>query len=603
MKLQDLVLTSLLSPLAAALTIAEINGNRFLSPYQGKNVTDVEGLVTAVGSSGFYLRSTKPDRSSLTSEGLYIFGRSAVSQVAVGDIVTLDGLVEEYRSNNDYLYLTEITSPRNIAVKSSDNGFKPKIIGRDTAKPPTKHFSKLDGGDIFGVPNAGSRVSVANPKLQPGTYGLDFWESLVGELVTVRGAYAVSRPNNFGDYWVRGDWKVSGLNRQGGLTMLDRDANPETITIGSPLDGTKNADDTKLGDYIGDITGVVTNAFGFYRILPLTGTKPEKRSDADHPAASFTSKGSCKGISVADYNTENLNPQSSHLPLVVEQIVNKLRTPDLIFLQEIQDNSGATNDGVTSANVTLTTLAEGIEEASGVLYDFIEVAPENNKDGGQPGGNIRTAFLYRPDVVELVNPNPGAADEANEVLDGPSLKFNPGRIDPANAAWSDSRKPLVAMWKPVKGTKKPFFTVNVHFGSKGGSTSLHGDPRTPVNNGVEKRTRQAQITADFIAQILEKDRKAHVIAAGDFNEFVQVAPLQTFVKESGLIDLDDAAKVPDSERYTYLFDMNCQALDHMFISKELRKGVKYEHLHINTWQNKADEVSDHDPSVALFDLC
>jgi hypothetical protein len=41
----------------------------------------------------------------------------------------------------------------------------------------------------------------------------------------------------------------------------------------------------------------------------------------------------------------------------------------------------------------------------------------------------------------------------------------------------------------------------------------------------------------------------------------------------------------------------------MYISKELRRGIKYEHLHINTWQDKAGEVSDHDPSVALFDLC
>ncbi|RSL69230.1 hypothetical protein CEP54_002422 [Fusarium duplospermum] len=602
MKFQYL-LTSLFGPLAAALTIAEINGNQYLSSYKGKNVSDVEGLVTAVGSSGFYLRSTKPDRSSVTSEGLYVFGKSAVSKVAVGDIVSLDGLVEEYRSNNDYIYLTEITSPRNIVVKSSDNKFKPKVIGKDTPQPPRKHFSKLDGGDIFGVPNAGSRISEVNPKLQPNTYGLDFWESLSGELVTVRSAYAISRPNNYGDFWVRGDWKVSGLNRHGGLTMLDRDANPEAITIGSPLDGSKNADDTKLGDYIGEITGVVTYAFGFYRILPLTATKPQKRSDAEHPAVSFTSKSSCKGISVADYNTENLNPQSTHLPLVVEQIVNKLRTPDLIFLQEVQDNSGATNDGVVTANQTLAALADGIEAASGIEYAWTEVDPVNNEDGGQPGGNIRTAFLYRPDVVELVKPNAGASDAANEVLDGPSLKYNPGRIDPANAAWDDSRKPLVAMWKPVKGTQKPFFTVNVHFGSKGGSTSIHGDPRTPVNKGVEKRTQQAQVTADFIAQILKKDRKAHIIAAGDFNEFTQVAPIRTFVKQSGLVDLDDAAKVPETERYTYLFDSNCQALDHMFISKKLRKGVKYEHLHINTWQDKAGEVSDHDPSVALFDMC
>ncbi|KAF5980506.1 endonuclease exonuclease phosphatase family [Fusarium coicis] len=602
MKLQFLVF-SLISPLAAALTIAEINGNSYLSSYAGKNVTGVEGLVTAVGSSGFYLRSTKPDRSSATSEGLYIFGKSAVSSVSVGDVITLDGLVEEYRSNKDYVYLTEISSPRNIAVKSSDNKFKPKVIGKDTGNPPGKQFSKLDDGNVFAVPNNESLISTSNPKLQPNTYGLDFWESLVGELVTVPKAYALSRPNNFGDFWVRGNWKVSGLNKHGGLTMVGNDANPEAIIIGSPLDGTKNPSDTKLGDYVGDITGVVSYAFGFYRILPLTATKVSKPSNAEHPAVSFTSKGSCKGITVADYNTENLNPASAHLPLVIKQIVEKLRTPDLLFLQEVQDNSGATNDGVVSANQTLAALADGIEESSGVVYEWAEVEPDNNEDGGQPGGNIRQAYLYRPDRVELVKPNQGGPNDVNAVVDGPSLKYNPGRIDPANPAWDDSRKPLVAEWKPVKGTKKSFFTVNVHFGSKGGSTSLHGDARTPVNKGVEKRTKQSEITANFIAEILKKDKKAHVIAAGDFNEFAAAAPLQTFVKTSGLVDVDEAAKIPETERYTYLFDSNCQALDHMYISKELRKSIKYEHLHINTWQNTAGEVSDHDPSVAMFDLC
>ncbi|KAK7433153.1 hypothetical protein QQZ08_000084 [Neonectria magnoliae] len=596
---------SLLGAVASvsAETIAQINGDRFLSPYDGKNVTDVVGLVTAISSAGFWLRSTKPDRNRATSEGLYVFGSRATSQVAVGDVVTLDGLVKEYRSSADYLYLTELTSPANIVVQSSNTAFEPLVIGVDTPTPPGKHYSKLDGGDVFAVPNAATRVSVANPKLQPKTYGLDFWESLVGELVTVRDAYAVSRPNSFGDVWVRGDWKVSGLNGHGGLTMLDKDAQPEAIIIGSPVDGSDNPDDTKLGDYLGDITGIVYNAFGFYRILPLTAVAVVESTDADYPAVGFTSIGTCKGITVGDYNAENLNPASIHLPLVIDQIVHKLLTPDIIFLQEVQDNTGATNDGVVSANETLSALVDGIEEASGVVYDFVDVDPVNNKDGGQPGGNIRVAYLYRPDAVQLVDVNPGNATEVNEVFPGPTLKYNPGLIEPANSAWDASRKPLVAMWKPVKGSSTPFFTVNVHFGSKGGSSSLHGDPRPPVNKGVEKRTLQAQLTAAFIAKILAADRKAHIIAAGDFNEFVQVEPMQTFLDVSGLMDMDDAAKISAVERYTYLFDMNCEALDHMFISKSLRTGVKYEHLHLNTWQNFDDQVSDHDPSVARFNLC
>ncbi|KAH6900761.1 Endonuclease/exonuclease/phosphatase [Thelonectria olida] len=588
---------------ASAQSIAEINGKQFLSPYKDQAVTDVTGLVTAKSSSGFWLRSTTPDKNSATSEGLYVYGSKAVSSVAVGDIVSLGGTVKEYRSAPAYLYLTELTSPTNITVKSSNNTVAPLVIGVDTLSPPRKQFSKLDGGDIFGVPNNQSLVSTTNPKLQPGTYGLDFWESLVGELVTVRDAYAVSRANQYGDVWVRGDWKVSGLNGHGGLTMLDGDANPEAIRIIDPVDGSDNPTDIKLGDYMGDITGIVFQAYGFYSIQPLTAVAVSEAADPEFPAVTFTSKGSCKGITVADYNAENLNPASTHLPLVVDQIVHKLLTPDLIFLQEVQDNTGATNNGVVSANETLIALADGIEEASGVAYDYVDIDPVNNQDGGQPGGNIRVAYLYRPDRVALVDVNPGNATQANEVLDGAKLKYNPGLIDPSNSAWSNSRKPLVAKWKPVSGTSKPFFTINVHFGSKGGSSSLHGDPRPPVNEDVDKRTEQAKLAASFIAEIRAADKDAHIITAGDFNEFVQVEPLQTFLAVSGLMDLDEAAKIPEVERYTYLYDMNCEALDHMFISKNLRTGVKYEHMHVNTWQDDDSQVSDHDPSVARFNLC
>ena len=276
-------------------------------------------------------------------------------------------------------------------------------------------------------------------------------------------------------------------------TLLD--ANPETIVIGSPLDGTANPDDTKMGDYYGDITGVVSYAFGFYRVLPLTHIGAIRNSSTEHGAVSFASDGSCEGITVASYNAENLAPNSTHLPKVVDQIVDKLRTPDLIFLQEVQDGSGPTDDGVVSGNLSLATLTESLLETSGIEYSFAEVEPEDGKDGGQPGGNIRCAYLYRPDVLELYKPNQGGSVDDNEVLEGPLLKYNPGRIDPANPAWVDSRKPLVAQWKPVKGGEKPFFTVNVHFTSKGGSTSLHGDSRPPVNLGVDQRTTQAEVTA------------------------------------------------------------------------------------------------------------
>ncbi|KFA63589.1 hypothetical protein S40285_04116 [Stachybotrys chlorohalonatus IBT 40285] len=593
---------------AAAVTIAEINGNTFLSPLQNTNVTGVVGLVTAINNQGVFLRSTEPDEDPATSEGLYVYGGSLRNQVQVGDIISINGRVLEYRSNNQQGYLTELSAPSGLSIVSSGNEVTPLVIGVDTLSPPTEQFSSLDGGDVFAVPNAVTTISASNPVLDPTTYGLDFWESLVGELVTIKDAIQIGRPNQYGDVWVRGNWTATGINSQGGLTMLEGDANPEAIIIGTPLDGSRNPDDTKMGDYLGDITGIVYNAFGFYRVLPVTRVAPITNSTADFPPVTFESNGTCKGITVASYNARNLEPNSPHMPAVAEQIVTKMRTPDVVFLQEVQDDSGEANDGTVSAEVTLTTLATIIEELSGVVYNFTEVVGVNNQDGGAPGGNIRVAYLYRPDVVELYQPNLGGALDANAVLEGangegPVLQYNPGRIDPSNSAFSNSRKPIAAMWRTVRGTGKLFFTVNVHFGSKGGSSTLHGDPRPPINNGVDNRFSQSEITANFIAEILALDPTARIISAGDYNEFTQVLPIQNFLSVSGLVDLEEVVGIEPTDRYTYLFDNNCQALDHMFVSPSVGRGALYEHLHLNTWQNYDDQVSDHDPSVAKFNLC
>lgn len=138
----------------------------------------------------------------------------------------------------------------------------------------------------------------------------------------------------------------------------------------------------------------------------------------------------------------------------------------------------------------MTTLSAAIAAAGGPSYTFTEIVPVDDQDGGQPGGNIRVAYLYKPNVLRLYKPNPGSSLDATAVVAGPALKFNPGRIEPENPAWTNSRKPLVAQWEVVEksGGKKQntFFTVNVHFGSKGGSSSIHGDARPPVNGGVGK---------------------------------------------------------------------------------------------------------------------
>lgn len=279
--------------------------------------------------------------------------------------------------------------------------------------------------------------------------------------------------------------------------MRATDSNPEGIVIGSPLDGSKNPSDTKLGDTLEDITGVVYQAFGFYRILPLTKVVVVASQEPVLPSStSLTSDGVCSGLTVGSYNIENFSPvDTAHVEAVAQHIVNYLKTPDLVFLQEVQDDNGAVDDGTVSSDLTLSTLAAAIEKASGgFAYNFTYVAPVNKNDGGAPGGNIRTAYLFRRDVLALRDPNPAGSTVANEVLPGGALKYNPGLIDPTNEAFTNSRKPLTAVWQTLDGNNT-FYTVNVHWGSKGGSSSIHGDARPPVNGGVEDRIAQAEVTA------------------------------------------------------------------------------------------------------------
>ncbi|ETN44189.1 uncharacterized protein HMPREF1541_10739 [Cyphellophora europaea CBS 101466] len=585
-----------------AQSIQSINGDAFISPYNGQAVTNVTGVVTARNSDGFWIRSTSPDSNPATSESVFVFGGNV--NVTVGNVVALNGRVTEYRSSPAYIPLTEITSPSGVRVLSTGANVEPLEIGSGVLLPPTEQFSSLDDGDVFGLPNNRSQISVANPTLVPNEYGLDFMDSLLGELVTIKNPHAITKPNQFGDTWVIGSWPVTGENGRTGLTMTAGDANPEAILIGTPLDGSSNPTDTKLGDSLEDITGVVYQAFGFYRVLPTTAISV---TDSLEPAlpdpVSFESTGRCSAITVGHYNVENLMPDSDHLPNIAEHIVTYMKTPDVIFLQEVQDNSGATNDGVVSANETLSALSSAVAALSDVTYDFVEIVPVNNEDGGQPGGNIRVAYFFNPEVIALHKPNPGSSTDAVEVLPGPELNFNPGRIAPIDPAWSNSRKPLVAQWD-VLAENSTFFTVNVHFASKGGSSSIEGDARPPVNGGVLDRLAQANLTATFVADLLAEDANANVITAGDFNEFTFVEPLISFVEISGLEDVEDAAGIPEVERYSYIFDMNCQELDHMFVSPRIvAAGPEYEHVHINTWVSFDDQISDHDPAVAKLDLC
>jgi len=107
---------------------------------------------------------------------------------------------------------------------------------------------------------------------------------------------------------------------------------------------------------------------------------------------------------------------------------------------------------------------------------------------------------------------------------------------------------------------------------------------------------QARVVADFVDRLLAVDSSAHVIFLGDFNDF-QFSPTLTTLRRD-LVNLTD--QLPPSERYSYNFEGNSQALDHILISPALARGADYDIVHVSS--EFAGAASDHDPVVAKLQM-
>ncbi|KAI1797347.1 DNase I-like protein [Ganoderma leucocontextum] len=604
-------LLALLASGAFAVTISEIQGIAFQSPLAGQFVHGLTGIVTAKDKYGIWIQDERTD-DPRASNGIRVYGAN-VRSTNVGDLISLSGRVAEYRRSVADLFLTEVDYVTALTTISGGHTVVPLVLGEDRT-PPSNQLSALDVGrdGWLSVPSNLTLLESVNATLRPDEFGLDFWESLEGQLVTVKSPAAAQFSDRFGSVWVYGNWPTTGKNERGGRTIHFNGPNeappahPEAIFIGRPLDGTRNPK-AVMGAVLSDITGVITYQFGSYYILPLTAPEVVEYPDFDVPASALNATSHPCQIRIGDYNVENMNPRSHHIPQIAAHIVHHLHTPDLVFVQEIQDDSGPRNNGVVSADRTLRALANAIKKASGgVEYAFVNVEPEDNKDGGQPGGNIRVAYLYRPEKISLV---PGTAGNATlstvAVIDWEGnleLTFNPGRIEPEHDAWEEARKPLAAAWQTASGAR--FYTVNVHFSSKRFSSPPQGNARPPVNGGWEKRTSQANVTAHFVSSLLDLSSDASVIIAGDMNEFTAarsvLRPLTAL-----LHDANDVGGVPPAERYTYAYDQHAQEIDQVFVSDAVaRRGGEIEHVHVNTWARTVGErVSDHDPTVVRLWVC
>lgn len=92
---------------------------------------------------------------------------------------------------------------------------------------------------------------------------------------------------------------------------------------------------------------MITQAYGFYVLLPTTALTVSESNLMAPPATNLVSDGTCQAITVGSYNVDNLSPDSSTLSKIAGHIATELKGPTIVFLQEIQDDDGKTNDGGT----------------------------------------------------------------------------------------------------------------------------------------------------------------------------------------------------------------------------------------------------------------
>ena len=581
------------------LSISAIQGAGHISPFVGGDVI-AEGIVTAIEAVGFYMQDPAGDGDDATSDGIFVFtGFGNTGDVAIGDAVKVAGTVSEFipgGADTGNLSTTQISSST-VEILSTGNALPAAVILGEAGRTPPSEVVISD--DELPV-----NLQVDPGTFNPETDGIDFYESLEGMLVTIDDPVAVSATNGFGETWAVADGGANitttsgGLNERGGVNISADpdgygDLNPERIQIqfdNDVLPDDFEPSDLTLGDTLTDVTGVVDYAFGNFEVKVTEAFSVETPSA--NVAETTTLLGTEDKLSVATYNVLNVTANEAdgdaeQIALLAQQIVDNLGAPDILALQEIQDDSGVTDDGTLDATQTLEALVEAIAEEGGPAYSFSSaIVDEDGENGGVPGGNIRNAFLYNEERVTLKEV---VTLESNVLADTYGVS-NPD-------AFEGTRDPLLGVFE-FNG--EDVTLINNHMSSRFGSTPIFGGPQPFVQAGEEAREQQALALNEVVDAILVEDENALVSVLGDLNTFEFTDELAEDLpgvgEEQVLTNLID--ELPGDEAYTFVFQGNSQVLDHIFVTDGLLEDAEVDIVHVNT--DFPVFASDHEPVVATF---
>ena len=637
---------------------------------------------------GFFLQSTiaGADGDPLTSDGLFVFHRTFATLLragggtyfpVVGDQIVLNGIVQE--SFNLTRLGTTTTSPLLVAVEATGVDIATQVVTTEAAPP-----DDLAAANRFWERHEGMRFHVdANAHVVAARDG--FLATKDAELWVIRGDHPLNDPSLRPDPYTRIVYRdPHPLDDIGPAGSFDNGNGMRIMLQSHGLKWLASSNETLIAP--ANTYDTVTNALtgGLYYAFGKYGIEVEQQlalASGVDPAGNAPPSAAVDGVEFAtsDYNVENLydrrddpfdlcdftdpltNPgctgvsppfdyvpasdaiYQGHLTDLARQIVGPMHAPDLLMIQEAEDQDicvvsaetlvcGATDDADGKPD-TLQELALAISDAGGPTYDVAY-----DRDGADDRG-IVSAFMFRTDTVELL-----PADASDPVLGssptvdyrGEALGYNsdvsnpkalnadlPGDVpldtgvDGGNVYTRPPQVGHFRIWRDGIGLSvfTDLYALSNHFSS------------TP-NARVGQRIEQARYNV-AIVDALEAAGTDRVISAGDFNVFPRpddpFAPLELWgcnpspcsegksdqlgpMYTAGLRNLWDTLveEVPQSA-YSYNFVGQVQTLDMQWATDgqfadlvEVRAG----HFNVDFAADHDGDVargaSDHDPQLARW---
>ena len=569
-----------LPPPPVAKFIHDVQGSGSASPIAGTAVI-IEGVVVGdfqgnafAGSQlgGFFVQeeAAEQDADPLTSEGIFVFAPSA-PDVADGDLVEVTGTVDEFFG------MTQITSVVDVTIKSAGNPLPP-ITPVSLPVTDTSDFEPVEGmlvtfaqdlfiSEYFNFDRFGEIVLTTDRQFQP---------TEVEEPGSVAAA-AVATAN-----------ALARITLDDGRTSSNPD--PAIHPDGTEFTLTNTF---RGGDILQGVTGVVSFAFGRYRIQPTQGAthvvvnpRPTVHEDVggDLKVASFNvlnffttldqapNRGTCGPTGLSSCRgADNQTEFDRQLAKLVAGII--ALDADIIGLQEVE-NDIRDDDANGRAHDPILTLVEALNAAEGAgTWAWIG---EMDTYNDYP---IRNEIIYRTDEVAPVGGPETIADFAFD-------RLRPGDFEPVG-------RPPVAQTFFDSDETATFTVVVNHFKSKGSSCSSIGDPFDTGGAGNCNLTRVAQAEAvlGFVADLKVSSGDNDVLVIGDLNSYAKEDPVDV-IKAGGFTDLVELFE--GSAAYTFVFDGQLGTLDHALASASLLSQV----TGLTTFDINVDEpdILDYDTS-------